>query len=373
MQELDIFAVCPPGLEPQLAAECRALGFTRGKPEAGGVTLRGGWSEVWRANLELRGATRVLVRLGSFPAFHLAQLDKRARGFDWSVLQPHIPVRVDVTTNKKSKIYHAGAAAERIERAIREERGAPIEAEAPVRIMARIDRDLVTISIDSSGESLHKRGHKRHTGKAPIRETLAALLLRACDYQPGEAVVDPMCGSGTFLLEAAEWASDLQPGRDRDFAFEHLTSFDPDAFASLRRDGSAPGVAAVFYGSDRDRGAVDGALRNAESAGVDGLCHFTCQPLAALEPPPTPPGLVILNPPYGERIGAEKSGKGPLYALYGSFGKIMTERFPGWRVGLVTSDPNLAHVTGLDLSSGPVIDNGGIKVKLYQAVIPRGS
>ncbi|WP_298492450.1 class I SAM-dependent RNA methyltransferase [uncultured Maritimibacter sp.] len=368
MTDLDIFAVCPPGLEPQLAAECRALGFARGKPEAGGITLTGDWAEVWRANLELRGATRILVRLGSFPAFHLAQLDKRARAFDWSALQPHIPVRVDVTTNQKSKIYHAGAAAERIERALREEHGLPIDPEAPVRIMARIERDLVTISVDTSGESLHKRGHKLHTGKAPIRETLAALMLRACGYMPGEAVVDPMCGSGTFLLEAAEWASDLQPGRDRSFAFEHLATFDADAFAGLRRASSAPGVAPVFYGSDRDQGAVNGAIRNAEASGVAGLCHFSCQPLAALQPPPTPPGLVLLNPPYGERIGADK--KGPLYALYGSFGKIMRERFPSWRIGMVTSDPKLAHVTGLELGSGPVIDNGGIKVKLYQALIP---
>lgn len=368
MTELDFFAVCPPGLEPQLAAECAALGFKRGKPEPGGITLRGGWSEVWRANLELRGATRVLVRLGSFPAFHLAQLDKRSRKFPWrDTLEPHVPVKVEVATNRKSKIYHAGAAAERIGRAVSEEMDAPISPDAPVTIKVRIDRDLVTISVDSSGESLHKRGHKVSTGKAPIRETLAALLLRACGYDGSQTVIDPMCGSGTFLLEAAEIAADLQPGRDRDFAFQSFATFDPDGFATLVRSGSGPVPKQRFYGYDRDQGAIEGARRNAEASGVAELCSFGCQPLSDLTAPEGAPGLVILNPPYGARIG----NKGQLYALYGTLGRVLAERFRGWQLGIVTSDNALAHATGFNLTSGPVIDNGGIKVKLYQADLTR--
>lgn len=368
MTELDFFAVCPPGLEPQLAAECAALGFKRGKPEPGGVTLRGDWSEVWRANLELRGATRILVRLGSFPAFHLAQLDKRSRKFPWrDTLEPHVPVKVEVATNRKSKIYHAGAAAERVEKAVSAAMDAPISPEAEVAIKVRIDRDLVTISVDTSGESLHKRGHKVATGKAPIRETLAALLLQACGYDGRHTVVDPMCGSGTFLLEAAEIAADLQPGRDRAFAFQSLATFDPDGFATLVRAGSGPTPMHRFYGYDRDQGAIDGARRNAEAAGVDQICTFGCQPLSELTPPEGEPGLVIVNPPYGTRIG----NKGQLYALYGTLGRVLAERFRGWRVGIVTSDQALAHATGFDLTSGPVIDNGGIKVKLYQADLSR--
>lgn len=368
MTELDFFAVCPPGLEPQLAAECAALGFKRGKPEPGGVTLRGDWSEVWRANLELRGATRILVRLGSFPAFHLAQLDKRSRKFPWrDTLEPHVPVKVEVATNRKSKIYHAGAAAERVEKAVSAAMDAPISPEAEVAIKVRIDRDLVTISVDTSGESLHKRGHKVATGKAPIRETLAALLLQTCGYDGRHTVVDPMCGSGTFLLEAAEIAADLQPGRDRAFAFQSLATFDPDGFATLVRAGSGPTPMHRFYGYDRDQGAIDGARRNAEAAGVDQICTFGCQPLSELTPPEGEPGLVIVNPPYGTRIG----NKGQLYALYGTLGRVLAERFRGWRVGIVTSDQALVHATGFDLTSGPVIDNGGIKVKLYQADLSR--
>ncbi|MGR3364252.1 MAG: THUMP domain-containing class I SAM-dependent RNA methyltransferase [Maritimibacter harenae] len=366
MSELDFFAVCPPGLEPQLAAETGALGFKRGKPEAGGITLKGDWSEVWRANLDLRGATRILVRLGSFPAVHLAQLDKRARKFPWrDTLEPHVPVRVEVSTNRKSKIYHAGAAAERIERAISEVMDAPVTPEAEVAIKVRIDRDIVTISVDSSGESLHKRGHKVATGKAPIRETLAALMLRACGFDGREPVVDPMCGSGTFLLEAAEIAADLQPGRDRRFAFQSLATFDPDQFATLVRAGSGPMPDVAFHGYDRDRGAIENARANARAASVEDLCHFACQPVSELTAPEGPPGLVILNPPYGTRIG----NKGQLYALYGTLGRVLASGFHGWRLGLVTSDAALAHATGFNLTSGPVIDNGGIKVKLYQTTI----
>jgi len=156
--DFEIFLVSPPGLEAVLCAEARALGFIDPKPVAGGVTVRGGWPEVWRANLEIRGATRVLARIGAFHAGHLAQLDKLARKFPWSEnLRPDVPIKVEVTC-KKSRIYHAGAAAQRIETAIREELGAPISPDAELCIMARFEDNLCTISIDTSGESLHKRG-----------------------------------------------------------------------------------------------------------------------------------------------------------------------------------------------------------------------
>ena len=165
-------------MEDTLALEAREMGFDVGSTMPGGVTLRGGWPEVWRANLELRGASRVLVRLGSFMAFHLAQLDKRARKFPWGdVLRADVPVRVDVATSRKSKIYHAGAATERIAKALDSD-GFTVAADAPVILKVRIDDNRVTISVDTSGELLHKRGHKEAVGKAPMRETLAALFLR---------------------------------------------------------------------------------------------------------------------------------------------------------------------------------------------------
>ena len=228
--DFEIFLVGHPGIETVLCAEAREKGFVNPTAVVGGVTVLGGWSEVWRANLEIRGATRVLARAGAFRALHLAQLDKRARKFPWGdFLRRDVPVRVEVTC-KSSRIYHSAAAAQRIETAIREELGATIAADAELCIKARIDDDLCAISIDTSGESLHKRGHKQAIGKAPMRETLASLFLRQCGYDGTEAVVDPMCGSGTFVIEAAEIAAGLKPGRSRRFAFEQLAGFDQAAW-----------------------------------------------------------------------------------------------------------------------------------------------
>ena len=359
----EIFLVAPPGLEDVLADEAREKGFSVKGLIPGGVTLTGDWPEVWRANIELRGATRVLARIAEFRAFHLAQLDKRARKVDWAAaLRPDVPVRVEATT-KRSKIYHAKAAVQRIERAIHEELGAAISKDAPVQIKARIDDNLVTISVDTSGESLHKRGHKLFTGKAPIRETMAALFLRQAGFTGAEPLVDPMCGSGTFVIEAAEIALGLKPGRDRAFAFEHLASHDPDAVA-VRNKAEAPITTNLrFYGFDRDAGAVKGATENAARAGVSGVTAFARAPLSELQRPEGPPGLVMVNPPYGGRIGDRK----PLFSLYGALGQVLRDRFKGWRVGIVTNDGGLAKATGLPLlPPGPPVAHGGLKVKLYR-------
>ncbi|WP_207461528.1 class I SAM-dependent RNA methyltransferase [Azospirillum sp. SYSU D00513] len=360
--EFEIFIVTAPGLESALGAEVREKGFREPATIKGGVTVKGGWPEVWRANLELRGATRVLARVAEFRALHLAQLDKRARRVAWSeILRADTPFRVEASC-KASRIYHAGAAAQRIERAIAEATGAPVSAEAEVVVKARIDDDLCTISIDTSGESLHKRGHKDAIHKAPLRETLASLFLRQAGYTGTEPVVDPMCGSGTFVIEAAEIAAGLQPGRSRGFAFERLASFDAAAWAALRGAGHAVAPAVRFHGSDRDGGAVTMSRANAERAGVAAWTEFKQQAISDLTPPEGPPGLVIVNPPYGGRLGDKKE----LVPLYGAFGKTLLARFAGWRVGLVTSEPSLAKATGLPFEQpAGSVSNGGLRVTLY--------
>jgi putative N6-adenine-specific DNA methylase len=369
----EIFLAVPPGLEATLAEEAVALGFPAPAIVPGGVTFQGGWPDVWRANLSLRGATRVLARIGAFRVLHLAQLDKRARKFDWAgVLRPDVPVRVEVTC-KASKIYHAGAAKQRIETALRETLGVevltgPAVEDAPedtseIRLKARIEDDLCTFSIDTTGESLHKRGHKQAMAKAPLRETLAALFLRQCGYDGTEPVVDPMCGSGTFVIEAAEQALGLLPGRDRSFAFEELVTFDAQSWDILKTAAPTRATELRFYGSDRDAGAIRAASANAERAGVAGIASFHCHAISDLPRPDGPPGLIMVNPPYGARIGEKKL----LFALYGALGKTLSERFRGWRVGMVTSDPALAKATALPfLPPAPPVSNGGLKVTLYR-------
>jgi putative N6-adenine-specific DNA methylase len=356
-----LFLACLPGLEPTLADEASALGFPDPRPVPGGVETAGTWPDIWRANLMLRTASRVLVRIGSFRAMHLAQLDKRARKFPWGeTLRADIPIRVDVSCTR-SRIYHQKAAAERITRAITETLGTPVTADAPLRLMARIEDDLVTFSLDTSGEGLHKRGHKLATGKAPLRETMAAAFLMQMGFDGSQPVIDPMCGSGTFVIEAAEIAMQLAPGRAREFGFEQLASFDPQAWDQMRRQNPRK-VARQFFGYDRDQGAVKNASDNAARAGVAEVTAFACQPLSALTRPATAPGLIMVNPPYGARIGNPKL----LYGLYASLGTVLRERFSGWRVGLVTSEKKLAQVTGLPFTSGPILPHGGLKVQFYQ-------
>lgn len=359
----DIYIVTAPGLESVLCAEAAARGFANPTVGKGGVTVTGGWPEVWRANLELRGAVRVLARIGAFRAFHLAQLDKRARKVAWGdVLRPDVPVKVEAAC-KGSRIYHAGAAAQRIERAIAEELGAPISADAGIVVKARIDDDLCTLSVDTSGESLHKRGHKEGVNKAPMRETMAALFLRQCGYDGREPVVDPMCGSGTFVIEAAEMAAGLNPGRTRAFAFETLATFDAAAWAALRGVEPGPRPAVRFYGSDRDAGAIAMSRANAARAGIADLTDFQQHAVSDLTPPDGPPGLVIVNPPYGDRIGDKKS----LFPLYHALGQTLSARFAGWRAGLITSEASLAKATGLPFAppAAPV-SHGGLRVTLFQ-------
>ncbi|MGD9863346.1 MAG: class I SAM-dependent RNA methyltransferase, partial [Pseudodonghicola sp.] len=197
-----------------------------------------------------------------------------------------------------------------------------------------------------------------------LRESMAALFLRQCGYSGTQVVVDPMCGSGTFVIEAAEIAAGLAPGRSRRFAFEDLAGFDAAAWDKMRAGAAVPQriPAQRFYGSDRDAGAVRMATENAERAGVADWCSFTQMPFSDLVRPEGAPGLVMVNPPYGARIGNKKL----LYGLYGALGGVLKDRFAGWRVGLVTSEPGLAKATGLPFDPpGPPVAHGGLKVKLY--------
>ncbi len=359
----EIFLTSAPGLESALCAEVRGKGFKQPKLVPGGVITKGGWPEVWRANLWIRGAGRVLAQIESFRVPQLAQLEGRARNVPWSsVLRPDMSFRVEASCTK-SRIYHSGAAAERIANAIRDTLGAHQAEEADCVVMARIDHDLCTISIDTSGELLHKRGYKEAVNQAPMRETMASLFLQQCGYTGTEPVVDPMCGSGTFVIEAAEIAARLNPGRSRHFAFEKLATFDAEAWQRMREVKSARTPSARFYGSDRDAGAITMSLANAERAGVAAFTEFRQSPISDLHAPEGPPGLVIVNPPYGTRLGDPRK----LLPLYRSLGQTLRSRFTGWRVGIITSESWLAQATGLPFlpTDGPVL-HGGLRVTLFK-------
>ena len=359
----EIFLATAPGLENALYDEVKGKAFKQVKVVKGGVTIKGGWPEVWRANLWIRGASRILARVASFRVQHLSQLDMRAREIIWGdILHPHIPFRVEASC-AKSRIYHSGAAAERVEKAISETLRAKSAPDADVTVMVRIDRDICTISVDTSGDLLHKRGFKAHVNKAPMRENMAALFLQQCGYKGTEPVYDPMCGSGTFVIEAAEIAARLNPGRARHFAFEKLVTFDPAEWDKMRSVTRQANDDVHFYGSDRDEGAIKMSTDNAARAGVSAYTTFTQQSISDITPPSDSAGLVILNPPYGTRIGESKK----LTPLYQSIGNVLRNNFSGWRVGIITSDATLAKATKLPfLPTSEPIQHGGIRINLYK-------
>jgi putative N6-adenine-specific DNA methylase len=361
-EPLDLFLVAPPGLEPVLAEEVAALGYEGLRTVPGGVTLRAAWPDVWRLNLWSACAVSVLVRVGSFRANHLAQLDKRARGVDWAALIPRGTLVAVEAACKGSRIYHSGAAAERVTGAL-EAAGTVPAKDASLRVLVRIKNDACVLSLDASGEPLFRRGFKQAVGKAPLRETMAASFLRACGFDGTEPVLDPMCGSGTIVLEAAARAAGLAPGRGRPFAFEALTGFEPSVWEAMRAEGAVRKDAPhAFLGSDRDAGAVRMAGGNAERAGLAGLARFERRTASEAAPPDGPPGLVLTNPPYGARLGDKRE----LAALYRALGQTLRERFGGWRVGIVTSEEGLARASGLSLEAGPFVPHGPLKVRLWQ-------
>ncbi len=361
-KDFEIFLATAPGLENLLCEEVRSKGFKQARAIPGGVTIQGGWPEVWRANLWIRGASRVLARIDSFRVLHLAQLDKRAREVPWGrLIAPGTPFHVEVVCSK-SRIYHEGAAAERIVKAIAQTLNAPHSPEAAITVMARIERDVCTISIDTSGPLLHKRGYKQAVNKAPMRENMAALFLQQCGYKGTEPVYDPMCGSGTFVIEAAEIAARLNPGRARHFAFEQFVNFDPVAWEKMRGVQRQGATDLHFYGSDRDEGAVRMSMENAARAGIAALTEFKQQTISDMTPPGTTPGLVIVNPPYGTRIG----DRARLMPLYQTLGEVCRARFANWRIGIITTDAALAKATGLSfLPPTAPVQHGGLRVTLF--------
>lgn len=368
--KFEIFITTQLGLEHLLYDEIKKFKFINPVLLVGGVSITGDWVDVWKANLYLRGATKVLARIGEFRAFHLAQLDKRARKFPWHITIPKgMSIKAEVVTNRKNKIYHAGAAVERIERAISEELGSKIAgsiSSADIVLKIRIIDNNVIISLDTSGDGLYKRGYKLATGKAPIRENIASLALYYCGYSGNEPVIDPMCGSGTIIIEAAEISRNLMPGRNRKFAFQKFNSYDEKLVEHFVKKWQNKASALTFTGMDRNPNVVEHSYQNSIRAGIDDISNFKTQSIEKLTRPNGPSGLVIVNPPYGSRIGKKKD----LFSLYRKFGEKMKNEFSGWRVGMITSDNALAQSTKLPLvSSELAISNGGLKIRVYKTGI----
>ena len=369
----DLFAVAAPGLSAIAAEEIQKLqipGAEKARTEAGGVTLRTDLGGLYRANLNLRTATRVLARLGHFHAANFPELRRKAGRLSWGLyLAPGQPVALRVTCHK-SRLYHSDAVAERVLAAIGDSLGqAPPTGDfdeerqgQPQLVIVRFYRDQCTISLDSSGEALHRRGYRLASAKAPLRETLAAGMLLAAGWDGKRPLLDPFCGSGTIPIEAGLLSAGLAPGRARRFAFMDWPNFLEKVWEQALEAAQPPerGAAPFILGSDRDAGAVTMASENAQRAGVGAQTAFIHQAVSAVEAPPGPSGLILTNPPYGIRVSSGHD----LRNLYAQFGSVLRAKFPGWQVGVLCNDDRLLSHTGLNFDRGLSLNNGGTPVKL---------
>ncbi|MEZ5144684.1 MAG: hypothetical protein R2726_19545 [Acidimicrobiales bacterium] len=362
--------MCAPGIEEITAGELVGLGLVPGRPSRGLVPFSATTRNVYAANLWLRTATRVLLRMASFECRDLDALEARAAGIDLRPWVAHgAAVRLRVTTHR-CRLVHTGAIAERLARGggLR-----PVAADDDdgALVVVRGVHDRFTVSVDTSGEPLHRRGWRLATAKAPLRPTIAAALLLASGWSPADALVDPFCGSGTIPIEAARLARRLPPSVGRRFAFQDAGGFEPGTWASVTGDAAdraLEGAPAPIVGRDRDAGAVEAARANAERAGVSADVDLAVASVSDLAAPGGGDARpwVVTNPPWGGRVGG-----GDLRNLYARFGTVCRERLPDGRVALLAADPVLAGHTGLGLTERFRTDSGGVDVRALVADRPR--
>ncbi|MBN1780729.1 class I SAM-dependent RNA methyltransferase [bacterium] len=372
MELFSIFVICPPGLETVLQQELIALGIglENIRPETGGLSFQGDWDTVIRCNLSLRTANRLLVRLGAFYASGFPELKRKAGRLPWNRFLPQNNSLSFSVTSKKSRLIHKGAIEQRLREVISE---MPITGSdrcpdtAPSQIIfVRIHRDFVTISLDTSGELLYKRGYRLSGTKAPIRETLAAGMIALSGWNRFSPLMDPFCGSGTIPIEAMLMAANKAAGLNRSFAFENWCDFSKQKYDSICRelDLKITELHPVVVGSDRDAGSVQSAIANAERAGTNRIL-FCRRSISEIEPSTPETGWIVTNPPYGRRLHDPHD----LRNLYARFGRVLKERFKGWNITLICPDPNLVRQMDLQLMNGPILDNGGLRVRAYSAVV----
>jgi putative N6-adenine-specific DNA methylase len=378
-----LFAVTLPGLEPYTRKEIMGLeiqsmqpGEFSGEPveESGGIAFDASMADLYRVNLHLRTANRVLARLGEFPCTAFSELRRKAAKLPWeSYLRKGSSVALRVTCHK-SRLHHSDAVAERVLGAIGDRLGAPsplvkfneAEETLPQLIVVRVVRDVCTISLDTSGPLLHRRGYRLATGKAPLRETLAAGLLMAAGWDKTSPLLDAFCGSGTIAIEAALMARGIPPGKDRKFAFMEWPCFDAgkwkSVLASARRQEKAP--CPIILASDRDEGVIEMAKANAERAGVSQNIQFECKPFSAVEPGQQT-GWIVTNPPYGIRTESSRD----LRNLYAGFGNLLHEQFSGWKVGILSNSEPLIGQMKMRFETRISLFNGGLPVQFFIGMV----
>jgi putative N6-adenine-specific DNA methylase len=362
------FASCPRGLEELLLQELKLFQAQQATPLPGGVAFSGSWETCYRANLWSRIASRILWRVGEFAYRNEQDLYDATRRIAWP---GHFPVkrtiRVNVTA-QKSPLRSLEFATLKVKDAVcdlfRDQVGSrpDVDRAAPdVRIHVFLEEAKGMLYLDTSGEALFKRGWRMDIAEAPIRENLAAGIIMLSGWKFDQPLLDPMCGGGTLLSEAAAMARGRAPGAKRSFGFEKLARFDPALWERIRHEKGADSAEPRLYGSDSDPEALKAARRNLGAAGVERWVKLEQADVLERDAP-ADAGVMVANPPYGERIGSADE----LAAFYPKLGDALKKRFAGWNCFFFTADQRLPKLIRLQPSRRTPLWNGSLECRLYE-------
>ncbi|QTA90462.1 THUMP domain-containing class I SAM-dependent RNA methyltransferase [Desulfonema magnum] len=390
----EFFAVVSPGFEKLCFDELTSLPLSVRSAivVSGGVEFRGRIHDCYLTNLNLRTATRILMRIGMFKATNFCQLERKLAELPWELFLPFVPgaeagnkteayadflPQISVTA-RHSRLYHKAAITERFQKSISKrfaQTGLLFNFEAnseftknlsfcSQQIFVRVLEDRFTVSIDSSGDILYKRGIKTHGGNAPIRETIAAAALKLAGYNCNEPLVDPMCGSGTFSLEAAMMATNTPPGWLRNFAFMGWPSFRPRRWSYIKQESEKNFIqidTPLIFASDKDKSACDILQKRIERNDLSGIINVSCSDFFDVSPSKLTKqtGLVVLNPPYGLRIGTKQESDHLFHAVC----RKLKQEYKGWKIALIAPDAHLVKKVPFKLT-GHRFSHGGLELTL---------
>lgn len=374
MKTFEIIATSAFGIESVTAREISELGYKDILTENGRVTFRGDFDDIARANVCLRTADRILIKLAQFKATTFEELFQGVYAVEWAdILSPDAFIHV-VGKSVKSTLFSVPDCQSITKKAIIEKLklkfGKEIFPEdgAEYRISVSILKDIVTVTLDTSGAGLHKRGYRSLAGEAPLKETLACSLLLLSYWRGERLLVDPLCGSGTIPIEAAMIALDIAPGMNRGFAAERWQNFDYDAFERARDEAKQrvrTDLNLNIYGSDIDPKAIELAMRHAEEAGVDEYIRLKQMNVADLASKEKY-GFIVTNPPYGERLGESREAE----ELYRVMGKIFSA-LDTWSFYVITSNPYFEKNFGRKADKRRKLYNGKLECQYYQYFGPK--
>ena len=372
------FAPCPRGLEAVLAQELAALGATGVETTDGGVHFAGPLQLGYRANLESRIASRILWRVAVAPYRSEDDIYRTTLALAWPLwFDVSNTLRVNVSALRcplKSLDFVTLRVKDAICDAFRSQGGErpSIDTRAPdVRVHAFLTAEELTLYLDTSGEPLFKRGYRSAAGEAPLRENLAAGILRLAGWTPGEPLLDPMCGSGTLPIEAALMALDIAPGARRSFGFEKLKNFDRKLWDKLKSDALArehPRTALPIWGSDLYGEELKSARANLAAAGLENVISLKQANVLEISAPAAS-GVIVTNPPYGVRLGESSE----LVEFYPKLGDALKQKFSGWRAYIFSGDRELPKRIHLAASKRTPLFNGALECRLYEFKLVAGS